>query len=408
MAVFRADKVGGSSERWIARWYDSSRKLRQRTFDTKRQAEDYEHEQSKAGRQFAPGSVADSEIKVAAYAEKWIKQVAASAKERTVENYSANLRLHILPQWGEIKVREIHRNAVKAWVTRLRETLSPGTASLLLSILGTFCTAAIDDGIIPANPCAGVGKVLKLAKAVRLANRDDSGERETKAFTAEELRAVLAQIKADYPREFPLFAFLARSGCRIGEALGLKWADLGRDEVTVSRQRTRGRIETPKGGDARVVHLTDHPDLTAAAPVLADVPTILRHAEVAEKAAALKRGQPVSEFCFVTSTGHPENESNVRRILSRAAAKAQVSRLSPHAFRHSFGSLLLSAGESPEYVSRQMGHADLKITISTYGRWLPTRSTRAAAPVARPESGKVIPFAEAVSRDHGRIMGVGA
>jgi hypothetical protein len=83
-------------------------------------------------------------------------------------------------------------------------------------VLGTLCTSAIDDGIILANPCAGVGKSLKLAKAVRLSQRDENGEQEIKAFTAEELPAVLAQIRQDYPREFPLFAFLARSGCRIG------------------------------------------------------------------------------------------------------------------------------------------------------------------------------------------------
>lgn len=224
-----------------------------------------------------------------------------------------------------------------------------------------------------------MGKALKLAKAVRLSQKDEDGEQVIKAFTAEELRAVLAEIAQWYPRESPLFAFLARSGCRIGEALGLKWSDLGRDEVTISRQRTRGRIETPKGGGSRVVHLGDHPDLTAAAPILADVPSILRRAEVAEKEAALKRGQPASEFCFTTSTGHPESESNVRRILQRATARAQVSRLSPHAFRHSYASLLLSAGESVEYVSRQAGHATIVITTKVYGRHLPTRSTRAQA-----------------------------
>jgi hypothetical protein len=138
--------------------------------------------------------------------------------------------------------------------------------------------------------------------------------------------------------------------------------------------------ETPKGGGSRSVQISNHPDLTAAAPVLADVPAILRRLEVAEKAAALKAGRAVNEFCFVTSTGQPQSESNVRRVLALAYARAKVSRLSPHAFRHSFGSILLSAGESPEFTSRQMGHADLKITISTYGRWLPTRSTRAAAP----------------------------
>lgn len=36
-----------------------------------------------------------------------------------------------------------------------------------------------------------------------------------------------------------------------------------------------------------------------------------------------------------------------------------------------FASLLLQQGESPAYVQRQLGHASIKLTVDTYGRWLP-------------------------------------
>src|SRR6266496_3290189 len=136
MAVTKASERDGSkSERWVADWYDASRKHREKRFDSKSVALDFLAEQRKMSKQFNP-AVAQSDITVRDYSEKWIKRVAAAAKERTVENYSANLKRHLLPYWGDYKVREIHRNAVKAWVSKLRETLSPGTASLLLSVLG--------------------------------------------------------------------------------------------------------------------------------------------------------------------------------------------------------------------------------------------------------------------------------
>ena len=43
----------------------------------------------------------------------------------------------------------------------------------------------------------------------------------------------------------------------------------------------------------------------------------------------------------------------------------------PHGLRHTFASLLLSAQVSPAYVQRQLGHASIKLTVDTYGRWLP-------------------------------------
>jgi hypothetical protein len=39
--------------------------------------------------------------------------------------------------------------------------------------------------------------------------------------------------------------------------------------------------------------------------------------------------------------------------------------------RHTFASLLLQQGESAVYVQRQLGHASIKLTIDTYGKWLP-------------------------------------
>ena len=46
----------------------------------------------------------------------------------------------------------------------------------------------------------------------------------------------------------------------------------------------------------------------------------------------------------------------------------------PHALRHTFASLALTAGLDVYYVSRQLGPRDIGLTVSTYGSLLnPTR-----------------------------------
>jgi integrase len=45
---------------------------------------------------------------------------------------------------------------------------------------------------------------------------------------------------------------------------------------------------------------------------------------------------------------------------------------SPHSFRHTFASQLLQLGESPAYVQRQLGYSSIKMTVDTYGKWLPS------------------------------------
>ena len=66
------------------------------------------------------------------------------------------------------------------------------------------------------------------------------------------------------------------------------------------------------------------------------------------------------------------NKGNVRRVFVRLLKRAELPpHFSPHCLRHTFASLLLQQGESPVYVQRQLGHASIKLTVDTYGKWLP-------------------------------------
>jgi hypothetical protein len=68
---------------------------------------------------------------------------------------------------------------------------------------------------------------------------------------------------------------------------------------------------------------------------------------------------------------------------------------SPDSLGHTFASLLPQQGESPAYVLRQLGHASIKLTVDTYGRWLPMGNKAA---VDRLDEGFVTPDGAAGSR----------
>jgi integrase len=75
-----------------------------------------------------------------------------------------------------------------------------------------------------------------------------------------------------------------------------------------------------------------------------------------------------------TSSTRATCEGSFVRVLKRAKLPPHFS---PHCLRHSFASLLLEQGESPVYVQRQLGHASIKLTVGTYGKWL-SMSNKAA------------------------------
>src|SRR5260370_34794698 len=75
---------------------------------------------------------------------------------------------------------------------------------------------------------------------------------------------------------------------------------------------------------------------------------------------------------FPSLEGTPLDRANVEKAFKRALKKAGPPlHFTPHSLRHSFASLLLQQGESPAYVQRQLGHASIKLTVDTYGKWLP-------------------------------------
>ena len=46
-----------------------------------------------------------------------------------------------------------------------------------------------------------------------------------------------------------------------------------------------------------------------------------------------------------------------------------------YTIRHTYASMMLSAGENSLWVATQMGHKDTEMIIKHYGRWIPDKST---------------------------------
>lgn len=52
--------------------------------------------------------------------------------------------------------------------------------------------------------------------------------------------------------------------------------------------------------------------------------------------------------------------------------KAGVRYWRPYQTRHTYASMMQSAGEHPMWVAKQMGHTDWRMIARVYGRWMPT------------------------------------
>lgn len=67
-----------------------------------------------------------------------------------------------------------------------------------------------------------------------------------------------------------------------------------------------------------------------------------------------------------------ETDGQIRKTCWKYILKhAGVRYRNPYQTRHTYASMLLSAGENPLWVATQMGHRDTEMIIKHYGRWIP-------------------------------------
>ena len=148
--------------KYVVDYRDAFGRRRWVTCDTRREAEHVLSERLTSVRRYAQPAI-DPEVRVEAYAERWLGLVAVGLKPRTLQSYAGALRIHLLPLIGAQKLRALQRGQVKTLLAeKLTSGLSRATVRILQATLRAMLNAAIDDGVLVANPADKLGRYLRL------------------------------------------------------------------------------------------------------------------------------------------------------------------------------------------------------------------------------------------------------
>tara|TARA_Y100001951_G_C11257901_1_gene250609 strand:- start:740 stop:1123 length:384 start_codon:yes stop_codon:yes gene_type:complete len=83
------------------------------------------------------------------------------------------------------------------------------------------------------------------------------------------------------------------------------------------------------------------------------------------------------KFVFPNSQGNPLDHGNVRdRVWKPTLKKIGMEYRRPYETRHTAATLWLASGEAPEWIARQMGHANTKMLFEIYSRYVPNLTRR--------------------------------
>jgi integrase len=330
------------------------RKL-QETFDTKKAALAWKHEQQTA---HGKGQLADAgKLTVGQWIDQWLEAKRAKVEANTYRYYEIRVRRFLKPMLGDTQLGRLRTLDVESLFARMT---ADGHSAAEQRNAATTLRASLQDAVrhnlIPSNPAARVKKPKAQA-------------REIKALDQHQARQLLAAAAAD--RLAAIFDLMLDAGCRPGEAFGLHWADVDLEGAMVffrqSLENYRGelRLKAPKTARSRrKVRLARR-----------TVEVLRRHRESMRAEGRDVVAGPV----FPDTRGGLLQQSNFHKTTWRPARdRAGLAGFRFNDLRHTSATLLLGSGVSLRVVADRLGHETPATTLKFYAAALPDQQQAAA------------------------------
>lgn len=317
---------------------------------------------SARARRFARESRTEGQlITVKCALRAWLTDAERRLQRSTLIDYRKSIEGQIIPALGDKKLSELTRRDVREWTRTL--TASPKRIANILTPLRAMLDDAADDDEIglERNPLDGW-------KPRRKETRTE--EDDVDPFKPEEIAAIVNALP-DQAANMIQFAFW--TGLRTSEFIALKWGDIDwrQEVVSVRRAKVRGEVKPPKTKAGR-----------------REVKLLLPALE------ALRRQKPFNyiagqEVFHNPRTGEPwAGDAPIRKTAwTPALRRAKVRYRRPYQTRHTYASMMLSAGENPVWVAHQMGHKDWTMIARVYGRWIPEADPDAGSRIMKKMAG---------------------
>lgn len=288
------------------------------------------------------GLALPTRLTVGEWLARWLEAGRSRWRPSTWQRRERLLRF-LLPLLGHLSLSRLSPLQVMAALEELRGK-GMGACSLLLSYdtLHAALEEAVTLGLIPDNPCQRVPRPRYSPRP-----RPVWGEEEARRF----YRVCL---ESGHPLG-PLLAFLLSTGLRVGEALGLRWQDVGEDGALWVRETA---VWLPH---SREFHLGP-PKTRAGQRALVLSRAALRCLELV--------GPPASpEARIFWPTGdRPPTPQQLHRAMTALCREAGVPRLNVHSLRSVAASLLVARGMELRAIQALLGHSRPSITLDVYSR----------------------------------------
>lgn len=270
-------------------------------------------------------------------------------KPRTYERYEGLIRRHVLPKIGKIDAEALSRRDVEEFLFMKRKEngarggLSAASVNLMLTVIDLAFEFGVETGAVTKNPCHRIR---------RLPDDTNKGD----AFTKEEQKKLEAVIEATADSRSLGILICLYTGIRVGELLGLEWADVSLERGIMRIDKTVYRCKDESG---KRYLCTDRPKTRYSVREI-PLPHFLRE-KLTEQ-----RCRSKSPYVIETKKGERMPIRSYQYHFQKMTEKAGVRSLNFHSLRHTFATRGIESGMDVRTLSEIMGHSSPSVTLNRY------------------------------------------
>ena len=270
-------------------------------------------------------------------------------KEVTSYNYRRDLEIHMLPVFGNKKIKDITTPVLTAFFTGMDK--SSETTRKLKTVMSSVFTYGVNQGYIKSNPCYGA-----------LYKKDPSKAKKVKFLDKGQCQKLMSAT-SEYSTFNTIIQLLLLTGMRIGECLALRWSDISFDDNiifvnnTLSYADDKWFLSIPKTETSmRTIKLSTY-----------SKELLLRHKREQDKLKETVGDAWVHpDIVFTSAIGNYYCRSFTNKQLKKILVDNDLPALSVHALRHSNASLMINNGFDVKAISEHLGHCNTAITSDIY------------------------------------------
>jgi integrase len=247
----------------------------------------------------------------------------AKTYQRSYGSTEMNIRRHVIPRWGKVRLSDIHQRDVAQWLNeKAGEGLSPGTIEKIRATFSRSFALALQWDVpgLVRNPVTGI-------------KRPPLNNSRERFLTGEESKRLQNAVAASRNKSLPaIVGLLLLTGARVSELLNAEWRHVDLD-------RRAWLIPTSKTGKHRYVPLSQ-----AAIDIINGLHRVGR-----------------CEYLLPNpKTGKPFTE--IKHAWQKARDDAGLPGLRIHDLRHSAASNMVNSGVDLFAVGKVLGHASYQST----------------------------------------------